>query len=155
MSRFEEIYLRIINEMNSISNVEPEFIDYNNIEDTYIDAEAKYDLNFEKYLFFRLMKTYKDGDEIKNIILLEDKYGKETDDKNRGDTELELGIQHEIVFEDEDGAFEIPVIMYNEIKEKDEIKLNERSSGEYEDKEEEDPIFDTDLGPFNLIKKQS
>ena len=35
MSRFEEIYLRIINEMNSISNVEPEFIDYNNIEDTY------------------------------------------------------------------------------------------------------------------------
>ena len=26
MSRFEEIYLRIINEMNSISNAEPEFI---------------------------------------------------------------------------------------------------------------------------------
>ena len=25
----------IINEMNSISNVEPEFVDYNNIEDTY------------------------------------------------------------------------------------------------------------------------
>lgn len=35
MTRFEEIYLRIINEMNSISNAEPEFIDYNNIEDTY------------------------------------------------------------------------------------------------------------------------
>ena len=28
MTRFEEIYLRIINEMNSISNAEPEFIDY-------------------------------------------------------------------------------------------------------------------------------
>ena len=101
------------------------------------------------------MKTYKDGDEIKNIILLEDKYGKETDDENRGDTELGLGIQHELTFEDEEGVLEIPVIMYNEIKEKDEIKLNERNSGEYENKEEENPIFDTDLGPFNLIKKQS
>ena len=101
------------------------------------------------------MKTYKDGNEIKNIILLEDKYGKETDDENRGDTELGLGIQHEMTFEDEEDVIEIPVIMYNEIKEKDEIKLNERSMGEYENKEEENPIFDTDLGPVNLIKKQS
>ena len=28
MTRFEEIYVRIINERNSISNAEPEFIDY-------------------------------------------------------------------------------------------------------------------------------
>ncbi len=126
-----------------------------NIENTYMIAETKYDLNLEKYLFFRLMKTYKEGDEIKNIILLEDKYGKETDDEDRGDTELELGIQHEIVFEDEEGVIEIPVIMYNETKEKDEIKLNERNSGEYENKEQENPTFDTALGQFNLIKKQS
>lgn len=151
--------ITVIDDKEIVLNPRKQYVQENNIEDTYITAETKYDLNLEKYLFFRLMKTYKDGDEIKNVILLEDKYGKETDDEDRGDTELELSVQHEIVFEDEDEGgiyeIEIPVIMYNEIKEKDEIKLNVRSSGEYEDKEEKDPTFDTNLGQFNLIKKQS
>ena len=53
MSRFEEIYLRIINEMNSISNVEPEFIDYNNIVKVIIDYSS-----FIKVMKVKIMNHY-------------------------------------------------------------------------------------------------
>lgn len=125
-----------------------------NIEDLYIYANITYDIKLEKYLFFRLMKTYKEGNEIKNIILLEDKYGKEIDDKNRNYTETELNIQHEITFDDGEYKIPIPAIMYNENKEEDEIKLNERTENKYEYTEEE-PVFNTILGSFSLAKKQS
>jgi hypothetical protein len=125
-----------------------------NIEDLDIYAITTYDIKLEKYLFFRLMKTYKEGNEIKNIILLEDKYGKETNDEDRNHTETELNIQHEITVSDDEGnEYSIPVIMYNENnKEEDEIKLNERTESEYKYTEEE-PTFDTVLGSFSLEKQ--
>ena len=120
------------------------------MEDTPIYHEFihEYDIKFEQYLFFRLMKPYKEGDVIKNIIVLEDKYGKETNDEDRGYTATELNIQYEIMIDD----YVIPVIMYNENKEKDEIRQNERKPIEEYDTKDENPTFDTTFGEFNLNK---
>ena len=129
-----------------IEQKEPSF----KMEDSSIinSFQLKDDIKFEKYLFFRLMKPYKEDDAIKNIIVLEDKYGKETNDQDRGYTGTELNIQYEIMVDD----YVIPVIMYNESKEKDEIKLNEREPIEEYDTEDENPTFDTTFGEFNLNK---
>ena len=102
---------------------------------------------FDKNIHIRL-RNYKEDDIIKNIIVLEDKYGKETNDEDRGYTGTELNIQYEIMVDD----YVIPVIMYNESKEKDEIKLNEREPIEEYDTEDENPTFDTTFGEFNLNK---
>ena len=105
-------------------------------------------IDLEQYLFFRLMKPYKEGDVIKNIIVLEDKYGKETNDKNRGYTGTELNIQYEIMIDD----YAIPAIMYNESKEKDEINPNKiKPINKEEFTEYENPTFNTTFGEFNMI----
>ena len=105
-------------------------------------------IDLEQYLFFRLMKPYKEGDVIKNIIVLEDKYGKETNDKNRGYTGTELNIQYEIMIDD----YAIPAIMYNESKEKDEINPNKiKPINKEEFTEYENPTFNTTFGEFNML----
>ena len=108
-----------------------------------------YDIKFEQYLFFRLMKPYKEDDVIKNIIVLEDKYGKETNDEDRGYTGTELNIQYEIMIDD----YVIPAIMYNESKEEDKIEPNTTESINKENfTEYENPTFDTTFGSFDLNK---
>ena len=132
--------------LNEAGKQEPSF----KMEDTpiYNNFKFEYDIKFEQYLFFRLMKPYKEDGIIKNIIVLEDKYGKETNDEDRGYTGTELNIQYEIMVDD----YVIPAIMYNESKEKDEIKLNEREPIEKYDTEDKNPTFDTTFGEFNLNK---
>ena len=123
------------------------------MEDTPIYNNFKlvdeYDIKFEQYLFFRLMKPYKEDDIIKNIIVLEDKYGKETNDEDRGYTGTELNIQYEIMVDD----YVFPAIMYNESKEEDKIEPNTTESINKENfAEYENPTFDTTFGSFDLNK---
>ena len=47
--------------------------------------------------------------------------------------------------------YAIPTIMYNESKEKDEIKLNEREPIEKYDTEDENPTFDTTFGELRML----